>query len=416
MGAALDIAVVGCGSAGPAAALYLHRSGHRVRLFERAPELLPVGAGFLLQPTGLDVLGELGVLPQLVAHGAPVPALRCETRRGRRLLDLHYEELGAGVSGLGMHRAVLLHFLVDALAAAGIPVQLGCEVVRIEQANGRATLIEAGGARHGPFDLIVVADGARSTLRDGLAPQLSTRRYPWGALWHIAPDREGAFAGRLYQVVRGTRSMIGFLPTGRTVGGDVPLVSIFFSVELAAVDALRARGLAAWKEHVVREVPAAEPLLGEIGSFDDLTVAAYMDVRMRPWHRGAVVFIGDSAHATSPQLGQGVNLALLDARALATALADSGDVAAALQSFAASRRHQVRYYQWASRWLTPFFQSGWRPLGWVRDLGFPAVHWLGPLRRKMTRTMAGVERGIVRRSLPMPRPALPELSRSPSGS
>ncbi len=414
MGGGLDIAVVGCGSAGPAAALYLHRGGHRVRVFERAPELLPVGAGFLLQPTGLDVLDELGLLPPLAAHGAPVPRLRCETRRGRRLLDLHYEELGSGASGLGMHRAVLLHFLVDALAAAEVPVQLGCAVDRIEQADGRATLIEADGARHGPFDLIVVADGARSRLRDGLAPRLSTRRYPWGALWHIAPDRDGAFAGRLYQVVRGTRSMIGFLPTGRTVGGHSPLVSMFFSVELAAVGALRTRGLAAWKEQVVREVPAAEPLLRDIGSFDDLTVAAYMDVRMRPWHSGAVVFIGDSAHATSPQLGQGVNLALLDARALAAALADSAGVPAALRSFAAARRHQVRYYQWASRWLTPFFQSGWRSLAWVRDLGFPAVHWIGPLRRKMTRTMAGVERGIVRRSLPMPRPALP--SRCPSGS
>lgn len=416
MAGALDIAVVGCGSAGPAAALYLHRSGHRVHVFERAPELLPVGAGFLLQPTGLDVVDELGVLPLLVDHGAPVARLRCETRGGRRLLDLHYQELGPGVSGLGMHRAVLLHFLVEALAAAGIPVQLGCAIDRIEQSGGRAALIEAGGARHGPFDLIVVADGARSALRDGLAPRLSTRRYPWGALWHIAPDRDGTFAGRLYQVVRGTRSMIGFLPTGRTVGGDLPLVSMFYSVELAAVDALRARGLAAWKDHVVREVPSAEPLLADVGSFDDLTVAAYTDVRMRPWHRGAVVFIGDSAHATSPQLGQGVNLALLDARALGAALADGADVPTALQSLAAARRHHVRYYQWASRWLTPFFQSGWRPLGWVRDLGLPAVHWLGPLRRKMTRTMAGVERGIVRRSLPMPRPALPELSRSPSGS
>ena len=52
----LHIAIVGYGTAGQAAALLLARDGHRVEVFERAPEPGPVGAGFLLQPTGLQVL------------------------------------------------------------------------------------------------------------------------------------------------------------------------------------------------------------------------------------------------------------------------------------------------------------------------------------------------------------------------
>ena len=61
MSAALRIAIVGSGTAGPAAAIFLARAGHEVILFEKAPQKLPVGAGFLLQPTGLSVLAQLGL-------------------------------------------------------------------------------------------------------------------------------------------------------------------------------------------------------------------------------------------------------------------------------------------------------------------------------------------------------------------
>ena len=64
---ALRIAIVGFGSAGAASAILLARDGHLVSLFERAPESSPIGAGFLLQPTGLSVLKELGIDNQVLA-------------------------------------------------------------------------------------------------------------------------------------------------------------------------------------------------------------------------------------------------------------------------------------------------------------------------------------------------------------
>ena len=57
----LDIAIIGYGTAGQAASLYLQRAGHRIHNVEQAPALRPVGAGFLLQPTGLSVLDDLGL-------------------------------------------------------------------------------------------------------------------------------------------------------------------------------------------------------------------------------------------------------------------------------------------------------------------------------------------------------------------
>ena len=107
---------------------------------------------------------------------------------------------------------------------------------------------------------------------------------------------------------------------------------------------------------------------------------------MKRFHDGNVVFLGDAAHAMSPQLGQGANLALLDAAALADALRGGDGVA----GYTRRRWAHVRFYAFASRWMTPFFQSGRDRLAVPRDalMGSAArVPWIG---RQMVRTMAGL--------------------------
>ncbi len=108
----MRIAIVGCGTAGPAAAILLQRQGHEVTVFERAPECRAVGAGFLLQPSGMDVLREIGILDKILAHAAKVDCLHVLDATGRTLLNLHYRELGDAVFGAGLHRPVLLHHLI----------------------------------------------------------------------------------------------------------------------------------------------------------------------------------------------------------------------------------------------------------------------------------------------------------------
>ncbi len=117
-----SVAVVGAGTAGCAAALLLARDGHKVVLFEQAREPGPVGAGILLQPTGLAVLRRLGVS----VPGAEVHRLRCRAAAGRTLLDLSYDVIGA--HGLGVHRGALFHALFDPLEAAGVEIRTGVRV------------------------------------------------------------------------------------------------------------------------------------------------------------------------------------------------------------------------------------------------------------------------------------------------
>ena len=112
---------------------------------------------------------------------------------------------------------------------------------------------------------------------------------------------------------------------------------------------------------------------------------------------GRVLFLGDAAHGTSPQLGQGANLALAGAATLADALARHADLDAGLAAYVALRRRPLAYYQTMSRWLTPFFQSDLAPLGWLRDAFLGPAHRLPFVRRLIATTMAGTRAGLFRR-------------------
>jgi 2-polyprenyl-6-methoxyphenol hydroxylase-like FAD-dependent oxidoreductase len=405
----LRIAVIGAGTAGAAAAVFLSRAGHDVTVFERVREPGPVGAGIMMQPSGLVVLERLGLAGRVIERGSRVARLVCETRRtgreGRPILDLHYAMLADGLFGVGLHRGVLFETLHGALVASSVRLRCGVAVARLRPARStrsdRVEVVDDAGRGLGVFDLAAVCDGARSRVRDAM-PALSkrVRPYPWGALWYIGHDREGAHAGQLRQLVRGARQMVGLLPTGLGPGrGAIPLVSLFVSTRADTVAAVRARRFDAWKDEVRSIAPMSASLLEQIHDFEQLTFASYYDVILPRWHAHRTAFLGDAAHATSPQLGQGYNLALCGAAALADAVEGEPTVEAALARYSISRRAHLAYYQLATRWLTPFFQSDHDWLGALRDAVMGPACALGFVRREMVRSMAGTKTGILWGSL-----------------
>lgn len=389
MSAALRIAIVGSGTAGPAAAIFLARAGHEVVLFEKAPQKLPVGAGFLLQPTGLSVLAQLGLDDALLPQTARITRLWCRTRAGRVLLDLPYAELGRDLFGAGTHRATLLDLLLAAAAESGVKILWDTPIERLSRdSSQRPVLHDAHGSSHGPFDLLLICDGAKSVLREQSGMSARVSRYPWGALWFIGKRTPEFDPQVLWQCVGSTRELSGFLPTGTSDD----LLSLFWSIRLDQIDHWRSQPLDAWKRQLLSLAPQAEPFLTQIGSHAQLATAAYHDVRMKQWHGERIAILGDAAHALSPQLGQGVNLALMDAAALAESLAQN-PLPQALAQYSARRRAHLRFYQFATRWTTPFFQSDHIVLGWMRDFAFPIIQRLPLLRRQMTATMAGGKTG-----------------------
>ena len=169
MGHRLGIAIVGAGIGGLAAAALLARRGHEVTVFDRFDRPRPVGSGLVIQPVGQAVLDEIGCGPAAMALGAPITRMLGHEAGGWRVLDVSY---GPGV-GLGIHRAALFSVLYEAARAAGAGLASGTEI------TGRdGQWLLGRDARHGPFDLIVDAAGARSPLSPLVASQL-----PYGAIW-----------------------------------------------------------------------------------------------------------------------------------------------------------------------------------------------------------------------------------------
>lgn len=399
----LRVGVIGCGTAGAAAAIFLARAGHAVTVFEAVEKPGPVGAGIVLQPTGQSVMARLGLLGPVLERGARIDSLRCETTERRRIVDISYADVAPGLFGLGLHRGVLFTTLFDAARTTpGITMALGVEIRSARLERDHRVLLDARGERHGPFELVVVADGASSDVAVDAAPPRSVRHYPWGALWWIGPDCDRVYRGELYQVVRSNDVMLGLLPTGRAMDGDdIPDVTVYWSIDNSTVDAFKRTELGAWKKEVVRHDPRAAFAMEAIRSHDELLHARYRDVVMPRWHAPGAVWLGDAAHAMSPQLGQGANLALVDASVLSDCIAAEPDVTHALERYTRERRPQLGFYQLATRWLTPFFQGDQRLLGALRDVFMPIACAIPPARGQMVRSMLGIKRGIVRRSLPI---------------
>jgi 2-polyprenyl-6-methoxyphenol hydroxylase-like FAD-dependent oxidoreductase len=168
---------------------------------------------------------------------------------------------------------------------------------------------------------------------------------------------------------------------------------------------LSAPALAHLKAQATDLFPDLKALLAGLQDPAQLRPARYADVRMARWHDGAVLAMGDCAHAMSPQLGQGANMALMDAwvlrNCLQTAWAESDQTSAspvaqwasAIASYSAQRQSHIRFYQQASFALTPLFQSNQRLLPALRDKLMHPMSKIPLVQQHNVATLAGLKTG-----------------------
>ena len=381
----MKIAVVGAGIAGTAAAWKLAEAGHTVTLFEQAPKCRPVGAGFLLQPSGQDVLRDWGVLDPIARQSARIGGLRAIHRSGRTLVELDYHKINPDFCAYGVQRSIIFESLCRRSKQAGVEIREGRRVTSYTNHERSVALFDHDSARIGEFDLLVAADGSSSALRAHSNIPTRVTEYPDAALWTIGPWTGDATC--LRQILSRDGRMVGILPIGQGK------CSFFWGVRRSDEAAVRAAGVAEWKQQVAAYYPDAEEIVAPLTTMEEVIFTPYRSVRMRRVQDGHVVWIGDAAHATSPHLGQGVNLALQDAVTLVTCLQADEPVSTRLARYESARRYTTRFYSALTKGLTPFFQTANPVLQLGRDIVLPVLPQIPYIDRQMVLTMAGLKTG-----------------------
>jgi 2-polyprenyl-6-methoxyphenol hydroxylase-like FAD-dependent oxidoreductase len=326
--------VVGGGIGGLAAAAGLLRHGWTVRVLERAAGFTEVGAGISLWPNAFTALATVGVTGVEDERIGVAGGLR--DWRGRWIVRMDDTELAGKypTSAAVVHRAELLEALL-----ARVPEecrQPGVAVLGVRHEGTRAVVSHDGGEL--TADLVVGADGVRSTVRDALWPDAAPPVYSKQTAWRFVMPRPESLDPdtSAWAETWGPGGVFGLFPmAGDRIYGyataTVPPGGQFADGELAELR----RRFGDWCDPIPEVLAAARP---EHVMRNDI----YYLPRLRTYVDGPVVLLGDAAHAMTPNLGQGGCQALEDAATLSVLAESESDLAAALRRYDALRRPRTQ--------------------------------------------------------------------------
>lgn len=403
----IHFAIIGAGTAGIASAILLAKQNIQVTLFEKVTELEPVGAGLLLQPAGLAVFEHLGILDHALTLGARVKGLKGRLPNQKLLVNSHYQQANPAFYGLGIHRATLCHVLESKAKqyADLIQWQMNTEINHyLERPDGTQIFgTQAGVKFDSQFDGIIIANGSRSGLRPKDWVKVD-QAYPWGAKWTIVPECLDLDPEILHQFHEKSQLMLGILPTGAVPSAPHKrLSSVFWSMPTPMLGHFLRREIdrQQWLAQIDSKWPDTATWLRTMmgNSSQQWLSAHYRDVVMSKMGEGRIGVIGDAAHAMSPQLGQGANMALLDAWAMSQSIqasrqGESLDWSKLWQTYHQHRKSSTQFYQFLSRLLTPLYQSDHWWAGGLRDLSFGWMYQIPYFRKEMALTVSGLKSGM----------------------
>ncbi len=317
----MKVIVIGAGVGGTSAALALQKLGHEVVVYDRMRENRPVGAALSLWSNGVKVLNWLGLGAQVAALGGRMDDMAYyDGHTGDEMCRFSLAPVTAqtGQRPYPVARADLQQLMMDAVGAENI--RLGRQLTGVSEADGVVTATFADGSID-TADLLIGADGARSIVRDYVTE-------PAG----IRPERR--YSGYVnYNGLVAADPRIGPLDQWTTYVGDgkrcavMPVAGdrFYFFVDVPGPSGVTEDRMAAL-EHAFGSwgAPGVRALLDGIDPDESLNRVEIWDIDpFDTWVRGRVAILGDAAHNTAPDIGQGACSALEDSFALGIVFATS---------------------------------------------------------------------------------------------
>ena len=342
--------IIGGGVAGPVAGMALRRAGIDATVYEAYPSGADdLGAFLTLQTNGIATLRAIDAHHSVAELGFPTPRMRFFSGTGKELGTVPTGgALPDGTVSHTLRRADLYRGLRDEAVRRGVRVEYGKRLVDAHQTGGGVTAVFADGTT-AEGDLLIGADGIRSQVRRVIDPGAPAARYvPLLNLGGCARGVPTPGGQGEYTMIFGKRAFFGYAPApnGETWWFANPPRADDPGAAVADITDAQWRG---WLHDLysVDDSPAVDLIRATPGP---LRGWATYDIPTIPvWHDGAMVIIGDAAHATSPSSGQGASMAIEDAVVLAKTLRDLPTPARAFAAYEHLRRKRVEQVVAAGR-------------------------------------------------------------------
>ncbi|CAN5890082.1 MAG: FAD-dependent monooxygenase [Gemmatimonadetes bacterium] len=310
-----EVVIIGGGIGGLTTAIALRRRGIEAHVYEAAPQLRAVGAGIWVPTNAMQVLDRLGLAGAVQAAGRPIEAAELrDARSGRlQLMDLRQAQQGYGFATVAIHRARLQRILAERVPAATLHLDRTCTTVEAEGDRVRIRFQDGGQAA---ARVVIGADGVRSAVRRALFPAARLRYSGQTSYRGVADVRLPSELEGTGWEVWGAGCRFGFSAIAeREVYWFATLGAPPGEMEAEGDIQVRLQPLFASFPSPIPGILTATPP-ARITRTDMYDLAP-----ISTWHRGRIALLGDAAHATTPNLGQGGAQAIEDAYVIAEQLA-----------------------------------------------------------------------------------------------